>query len=190
MAASSTTINGVTYIAAGSLKVYDGASAFEDGFAYYPTISDPAKAFSAGDVADGTYSYAATYEWLDNKGNLHRSSPSEIKTGEMTAGPAAMDVLVDNLQLTDKENSGRTDVKIVLWRTTAGPGLIFYRVAETDNIRGSDVQTFLDTLADDDITDNEILYTQGGILENIQPPACRFVFEHRGRLVVGGLENG
>jgi hypothetical protein len=39
------------------------------------------------------------------------------------------------------------------------------------------------------IISNEFIYTEGGIVENIAPPACRFVSAHNGRLWALGLEN-
>jgi hypothetical protein len=188
--ASTAVINNNLYIASGALQVYDGVGSVEENFTYYPTILAVAPTISPGDLPDGDYQYCATYEWLDNQGNLHRSAPSAPVTATMTGGPASMGIEVDYLNLTNKEGTGRAEVKQVLYRTEEGPGSVFYRVDSFDNDTSASGNTILDGDADSAIIDNEILYTQGGILENIQAPTCDIVVAHGKRLVIGGLEDG
>jgi hypothetical protein len=189
---SVTKVNDALYFASGVLKVYDGVSVFDDNFAYYPdVISDDHLSGNPGNVEAGTYQYTATYEWLDNKGNLHRSAPA-LPYEITTAGSLTIIVDVSILSLSDKINQGRSQVKVVLWRTDetgAGP---FYRVTDRDN--DPDTINFVMRLTDNysntTITANEILYTQGGVLENIQAPASTSVTNHKNHLVITGLEDG
>lgn len=191
--ASSATLNEVLYLSSGLLKIYDGVSVFEEGFAYYPTIDSAAISIGEGDVADGVYQYVCTYEWLDNQGNLHRSAPSIPFELEISTGPGPVLVTVDNLCLTEKSLYGRSPVKIVLWRTTGeggSTGTTFYRVDEVDNLPDIAYQSFLDTYSDASLASQEILYTSGGVLENIQAPANTIVIPHNKHLIIAGLEDG
>jgi hypothetical protein len=196
LSCSSVRTNNNLYLAAGLLKVYDGATVFEDSFPYYPTMISvqPDPSSSIGDRGPGTFQYTATYEWLDNKGNLHRSSPAIPGLLDI-AGDVNTYVSVSILSLSKRVNFGRSDVKIVLWRTNntgTGP---FYRLHEISN---EDVDptggvyyyvSYLDGVADEDLTSNEILYTQGGVLENIQAPATTSITNHKNHLVITGLED-
>jgi hypothetical protein len=184
-----TKLNDVLYFSAGVLKVYDGISVFDDSFAYYPDVLS-ATTGAAGNVEAGDYQYTATYEWLDNKGNLHRSAPA-IPFEKVVGGSLIVDVEISLLALSDKVANGRSQVKVVLWRTDntgAGP---FYRVTDIDN--DPDAAAFVmeieDNYSDETISANEILYTQGGVLENIQAPASTSVTNHKNHLVITGLED-
>lgn len=74
------------HFAGGQLMMYDGKSVVEHGFEYYPETgfsAAPVVTYSGGGIGPGTSTshtfsveYEATYEWTDNQGQIHRSSPS------------------------------------------------------------------------------------------------------------------
>lgn len=74
------------HIAGGILNMYDGASVVEHGFNVYPeglATSLNLFATTPGGLGPGAstsqtnqYQYSAVYEWTDNQGQLHQSSPS------------------------------------------------------------------------------------------------------------------
>lgn len=66
-------------------------------------------------------------------------------------------------------NYATADIKIHIYRTEAG-GTVFYKTGEVTN----GTTTFNDTTTDADLQDNLVLYTEGGVLENDQPPTCKF----------------
>jgi hypothetical protein len=188
---SVTKLNDVLYFSSGVLKVYDGVSIFDDNFPQYPIVTNVYVGTfpDAGDVEPGDYQYTATYEWLDNKGNLHRSAPA-IPSSFANAGDYIVHITVANLALSEKVLNGRSDIKIVIWRTDSTGAGAFYRVGDIDNAAasGSDV-TFDDNVSNDDLTAREILYTQGGVIENIQAPAATAITNHKNHLVITGLED-
>src|SRR5690606_15421906 len=51
-------------------------------------------------------------------------------------------------------------------------------------------ETFYDHATDSEITDNEILYTDGGVQPNDLAPSCRFMALGEDRLWLGGLFDG
>lgn len=86
-----------TLLDGGMESMFDGQSVVEHNFNLYPEILTLDGAISVapgttgapsfftltasawlvgGGMAQGVYSYLATYEWIDSQGNLHRSAPS------------------------------------------------------------------------------------------------------------------
>ena len=189
-----TELNNSLFIAGGLLNSYDGDTVVEQGFNVFPEdVSVTSTPATAGSMSDGTYQYAVVYQWIDAKGNTHRSAPSIALTQVLSGGGAAQRVVlsIPTLRITEKQ-SPRTEVTLEVFRTVT-TGSIFYRVssitAPTNNDVGADTVSYNDTLADASITANEILYTTGGVLDNIAAPSCDLIVTHQNRLFIAGLTN-
>ena len=91
-------------------------------------------------------------------------------------------VTIPSLRITEKN-----DVNISLYRT-AGNGTLFYKVNtfQTPIINDKSVNyiTYTDTVSDDVLLGNEQLYTTGGEVENIAPPASNVIGAYKNRLLV------
>jgi hypothetical protein len=182
------------HITGGVLSMYDGASVVEHGFHLYPENVSGADG-SSGSMSDGDYNILAVYEWTDNFGQLHRSAPSPAVTVTVNGGGSTQKITatVPTLRLTAKNGTTRTNVSIAVYRTEAGPGEIYYRATSVtsptmNDITADTVAVDL-TISDTDLVSREILYTTGGVLENIAAPACSYICAFKNRLVLGGLEN-
>jgi hypothetical protein len=142
-----------------------------------------------GSLPAGQYAYRAIYEWVDGRGQIHRSAPSILDTITVGAG-SAVDVYVPTLRLTLK-TLPRAECKVVIYRSLADQVTVLYRLAETNNDTSVDTVVFTDTGAVTDATlaTQEILYTTGGVLENIAAPASKVITKHKNRLWLAGLEN-
>src|SRR5690606_4016912 len=85
--------------------------------------------------------------------------------------------------------TSKDGVRIGLFRTKDG-GTTFYRVDIPESlpilVSSSQTVTFKDVSSDSVIESNETLYTNGGVLENIAPPACRSVSVYQNRAVLSG----
>lgn len=174
------------HIAGGIVNTYDGVNVVEHSFHVFPEdLTNGSPTGTGGNYANGeTYAWKALYEWVDAKGQLHRSAPSVATSYTAAAALTSVSVTVPTLRLT-----GKSGVKVVLYRTV-GNGTIYYRSQETDNDTSADTVTIVDDTADTDLSNNEILYTTGGVLENIAPPACQSIVKHKNRLFLLGLEDG
>ena len=136
-----------------------------------------------GRIAIGDYQYSCCYEWTDFEGRVHRSAPSFPISFEALIGTLSNRWIPLSFTITDKTSVyGVKDINLVLYRTLAGPGLVYYRVTpnaepvynKTDVNNGLDALYFLyDNQSDAEIQDNETLYTTGGILENSSFPPTR-----------------
>lgn len=144
------------------------------------TISTP------GELTNGTRSYVAVYRWTDNNGRDHRSTPTLTPLQVVLSGGSdtqAVTVRVPTLRVTEKE-----DVVLELYRTEDA-GVTYYKVTDDLNPIISDPTVdyidILDTVSDADLISNQILYTTGGVLENIAAPAAFQVTAYNGnRLAV------
>jgi hypothetical protein len=102
----------------------------------------------------------------------------------ISGGPSTQTVTVSipTLRITDK-----TGVVIELYRTEDA-GSTYYLVTDPDsplmNDTSVDAVTFVDTLSDADLIDNELIYTTGGVLENIVAPACSQITAFGSRLAI------
>lgn len=185
-----TIAQGEPVLSGGVPALYDGAHCSELGTHYYPFIED-AEAGGIGSLtAETTYQWVAVYEWRDARGVRHQSVPSAIQELKLDVGEDSASFNVSTLQLTERQDveSSSWPVWIVIYRTLSN-GSIFYRETGTPVI-GANVENDLDdawythysTVADSSLATSEILYTDGGVLVNGQPPALRHVVQHAQRL--------
>lgn len=169
---------------------YDGKKPVELGFHVYPENVKVTTSGAGGLITAQTYNYAFTYEWTDGSGKLHRSAPS-VPTEIVTTGSTSTNTItVPTLRLTYK--TGANSVRIVgyRWSTANQSFYQFTSIASpTINSTTVDYLTFTDTLADSSIIGNNLLYTTGGVLENIAPPAAAAITVFRNRVWILSAED-
>jgi hypothetical protein len=159
--------------------------------------TDASGALGEGVLDDGTYGYRAIYVWHDRNGNVHRSAPSAPISIALSGGAADqfVSIKVPSLQLTDKQGDFGDPI-IELYRTTAN-GTIYYKVL---NVNTSEEHVFVpndttrewlilrdQSVDDTELISNEILYTTGGIVENIGPPACKHLTFLKDVAMIAGI---
>lgn len=175
------------HMTGGFLSMYDGVSVVEHGFHTYPL--EPATALNAGvsTIQAGTYQYVVVYEWMDNQGQLHLSAPSiPVSVVIGTSDTTTVTLTIPTLRLTDKV-APRAPVVITVYRTQADL-TTFYRLSSVSNPLFNDTTvdtvSYVDSVNDTFITGNPLLYTTGGILENIAPPATNLITNFHNRIVL------
>lgn len=174
----------------GLLWSYDGQGVAENNFHLFPEDIVATTASSAGGILAGTYSYLSTYEWRDRYGNTHRSAPSLPLSVQVPAGTSAqISIRVPTLRVTNKPG-----VNIVNYRTTPSiSASIYTRInspqAPLISSTASDSVAFTDFIRDDQLNGNALIYTTGGVLENIGAPAFAFVGRYKKRLFGLSAEN-
>jgi len=182
---------GQLHIVGGILQSYDGVSVTEHNFHLFPEGSTFTAQAAGGSLSDGTRSYQICYEWTDNLGQIHRSAPSIAEQLVLSGGGASqsVDITIPTLRLTAKRDN-RAPVRLVVYRTTAD-GTNYYRVtsiiAPLLNDTDVDSLNFTDTLSDETIITNDLLYTTGGIFENTAPPSSSLVVTYKNRVFLAGL---
>lgn len=176
----------------GFLWMYDGYLPVEQNFLLWPDIApisppNPVNADVALWVATGgsmaakpdgatntdAYFYQVTYEWTDNQGNAFRSAPS-IPIAVTTSGSGtvgSVSLIIPTLRLTMKTAN---PVKIVIYRWSVAQQIYYQVTSITEPLLNDttvDEVTFTDTSSDATILGNNILYTTGGVVENVSGPA-------------------
>lgn len=123
------------------------------------------------------YYYQFTYEWTDNAGNAFRSAPSIpiplTTTGSATTGSVVLNI--PTLRLTYKISS---PVKIVIYRWSVGQQIYYQTTSITAPLLNDttvDSVTYTDVNNDATILGNNIIYTNGGVVEDINAPASNIM---------------
>ena len=116
-----TQLGSATYLAGGSLSMYDAQGVTEVGFPLFPE-GIQAVVSAGGAVPAGTYQAVAVYEWVDGQGQRHQSAPSKPVSFTTTGGNQTVTITCPTLLLSQK-----TGVTLVLY-VTQDAGTIFNRV--------------------------------------------------------------
>jgi hypothetical protein len=175
------------HIAGGFLWMFDGTSTVEHNFHLWPEDVALTAATTGGSLTAQQYYYQVVYEWMDAQGNIHRSAPSIPQTVTTTGTTSAVTLNIPTLRLTYK-----TSVKIAIYRWSAGQQS-YYQVTSVAspllNDPTADSVSFVDTQADSTIIGNSLIYTTGGVVENIAAPACSSLALYKSRLMVLNAED-
>ncbi len=186
---NSTEIGSNLNLSGGLLWAYDGYQIVEQGFNVYPDNVIVTTATGVGNITAQTYYYVAIYEWADNQGNIHRSAPSLAVSQVTTTASSTNTIKVPTLRLTYKTAN---PVKIVLYRWSTAQQTYFQVTSLTSptlNSTTTDNVTITDALADSAIVGNSILYTTGGVIENIGAPATSVQALFKSRLFAVDAED-
>ena len=183
-------ISNTLYLTGGQLWQYDGIRPVEQGFHVYPPNLGVTTIATGGNVGASTYYYAFCYEWTDNQGNLHRSAPS-IPVAITTTGATSTNTInVPTLRLTYKISPN--PVRLVGYRWSVAQQTFYQFTSILSPIVNDTTIDFIavtDTLSNLQILGNAILYTTGGVIENIAPPASISTALFKNRLFMITAEN-
>jgi len=178
-------------ISGGFLWAYDGYLPVENDFFLWPDSVEAAWSATGGSIAaqpDGAtntdaYYYQVTYEWTDNQGNAFRSAPS-IPVAVTTTGSGSTGSITLNIPTLRLTYKIANPLKIVIYRWSVAHQT-YYQVtsitAATLNNTTVDSISYIDTLADSSIVGDNIIYTTGGVIENVNGPASNIMtlFDNR-----------
>jgi len=115
--------------------------------------------------------------------------PSASSPGDtlQTLDVYSAELSIPTLRITAKQSPIRANAWIEVYRTQANQSLFFLVSSITDPIYNNtavDTVPFTDVESDIFIQSNLQLYTTGGVLENISPPAPKLIWQYRGRLIL------
>lgn len=179
---STSEIGGTLHLSGGFLWMYDGVTPVEHGFNLWPDNVEATTATTGGLMTAQQYYYQVTYEWTDNQGNTHRSAPSLPLTITTTGTTSTVTLTVPTLRLTYKISN---PVKIVIYRWSAAQQNYYQTTSTTSPIINDttvDYITYVDTHADSAIIGNSLIYTTGGVIEDIPAPSTSATTLYQSRL--------
>jgi len=131
---------------------------------------------AAGSLTDGTYSVKLVYVWFSSEGERYESAPSPAQEVTLAVGEDTIE-----LDFPISQQSTVSNIVIEVYRTLVGGSTYYMCYAEEINTAGS-VDTVDLEYADSVISDNRILYTDGGVLSNRPLPECRCLITRRDRV--------
>lgn len=179
------------HLTGGYVTMYDGVKPVEHQFHVYPEDLQVTTANSGGHLKDQIYYYIAVYEWTDAQGNIHRSAPSVPITITTSGGNVSVNtVKVPYLRLTAK--TGINNVRIVIYRWSTAQQIYYQITSMTSpqtNVTTSDLLSYSDSVADATILGNNIIYTNGGVVEDIAAPASNCLAAIRNRVFLIDAED-
>jgi hypothetical protein len=131
--------------------------------------------FTAGTTNSYVYAFHYEYTYVVNGETTFQDfgpvTYVTVTTGAVIAGGAptaitAIPVLANGATL----NYDTVTVRVFIYRTINN-GLTFYKLGQVTN----GTTTFTDNFTDASIVNNDLLYTNGGVLEYESPPKCKYV---------------
>ena len=168
----SSEIANTLHLTGGQLWMYDSVKPVEHGFQVWPENVAATTATGSGGLIAQTYFYQFTYEWTDNQGFLHRSAPSIPLMVTTTTGSSTNTLYVPTLRLTYKVSPN--PVRIVGYRWSTAQQVFYQFTSITSPVINDttiDYVTIIDSNSDAAILGQTLLYTTGGVIEDIAAPA-------------------
>ena len=187
------TVARVLNIAGGFVKSYDGTSVTEQGFHLYPEITT-IDGTGAGTVPAGSYSYKCVWEWYDNNGQVVRSQtslPSIIVLGSTHSVVLTVNTLPVSARI-GYPGYNDTFPVLAVYRTLT-TGTTYYRVNQltTEYVYNDNTVAtiqYTDNKTDAQISSNAVLYTTGGVFDNIATPSANLLTLQKNRVVIAGCD--
>ncbi len=160
----------------------------ENGFPYAPEIAVQLAGTTGNLTASEAYTYKAVYRWFDSRGRVHRSAPSEAKSVTTSSTNLKVTTRIATLDGSGKIGPIAAEPVAEIYRSwNGGP---YYYVSETTGITSatfSDVSiTLADNIADVGVEDNDVLYTDLGVLPTEPPSGARLICSSGDRLFAVG----
>lgn len=178
------------HLTGGILWMFDGVKPVEHGFNVWPEDVTATTSGAGGNLSAQDYFYQVTYEWTDGAGNVHRSAPSVPVMVTTVGATSSNTVNIPTLRLTYKTTPNAVRIVIYRWSTAQQN---YYQITSITspllNNPSVDSVTYIDTQSDADILGNELIYTTGGIVENIAAPASSASTLFKSRLFVVDAED-
>lgn len=178
------------HLGGGFVWMYDGTRPVEHNFHVYPEDIQVSTATGSGDLINQQYYYQVTYEWTDAQGNIHRSAPSAPVGQLTTTANSTNTLIIPTLRLTYKTGTSKVRIVVYRWSTTQEN---YYQITSitspTLNDPTVDYVTIIDTKSDSDILGNQLIYTTGGVVENIAMPSVSATTLYKSRLVIIDAED-
>ena len=141
-------------------------------------LPNVANTFTATGGSGANYVYALVVKYDYAVGDVSYTDYSAVTVKEFTnigtatpaSSPAVTVGSIPVLANAASEHYDTANLKIEVYRTTNG-GTVLYRVGEVTN----GTTSFSDTVSDNSLILNTLLYTEGGVVDNARPPKAKYV---------------
>lgn len=175
--------NRVSYFANGLVFGFDGLMPV-DVTHYNAPVVTATDMGTAGSVDAGDHSYILVFEYEDAEGNLHRSLPSAAEVVTFTAPDDEVDISYAAPGVFANDLVEGVGLRVALYRTLVDR-TEFRLVKRESPVAHPTIAGYYqitDTASDTSISANELLYTDGGVVENSPPPPARDILKAKRRV--------
>ncbi len=188
-------LGGLLYVAGGFVGAWDGVRLVEAGFFDTPVIDSATPSNGAGALTpESLYVYAVAFEWYDTQGNRHLSPVSDDTSVTTGASDDTVTLVVSAPHSIRGSQSADTGGKIIVYRTKVAPDRTKRRAAfEFTAASFAQSVTITDLASDDEISTQEVIYTQGsrgtlsGPLQHEAPFPAQYLTAGSSRIGTAGL---
>lgn len=135
--------------------------------------SDPSIVIGTAGALGYIYAFAYYYEYQSGQKTFVDIGPTKQVRITNSSDPGSSSNTVNGIPTLSNgstDNFDTTNIKVKIYRTV-GDGDVLYEIGEVNNGTSS----FIDNNADADIQQNVTIYTTGGVLDNDEPPRCKYV---------------
>lgn len=172
------------------IKVYiDGSNDLQVRTAGMPALATaPTVTSSGGSGNNYLYAFLYYYEYTVGTTTFADFGPTTLKTLSNAGAPNTNTVNITAIPVISNGstlNYDTTTIKVHIYRTTNN-GVVFYKVGEVTN----GTTTYNDTTSDATLVNNLLLYTNGGVLDNNEPPKCKYLHIVNGVCYYGNVQEG
>ena len=157
------------------IKIYkDGSNVYQVRTAGMPHLATSPSCASSGG-AGNNYVYAFLYYYTYTVGTaVFEDFGGTTQVQVLNAGaPDVNQVNISSIPVLANgvtDNYDTTNIKVKVYRTTAG-GDVFYYVGQVTN----GTTTYTDTMSDVTLETKELLYINGGVSDNAPPPLSKYI---------------
>ena len=136
------------------------------------------------------YIYAFHYAYLYNRAQEEFADFGPVTLVEVngSADPGATPNSISVIPVLANGATNNWDtaaIKVYIFRSVDA-GTTYYKIGEVTN--GTTV--FSDTFADSAISDNEVIYTEGGVVDNDEPPKAKYIHVVQNKMYYAHLREG
>lgn len=188
-------MGGNLVISGSFVSSYDGYQLRELQPQVYPEKCGISTSTSGGSITADTYYYVSCFAITDNQGNVHRSAPSIPSNPITTTGSTSTNTVQASCYWVGSESitaSAVDQARIELYRYSITQPIYYLVTSITNplvNNPAAEFVTFTDTFSNTSIAGSNILYTTGGVIENISPPPSNIFASYRSRLFMVDAED-
>ena len=156
-------------------KLYkDSGGTYQLRTAGMPALaSDPTITPTASGSATFLYAFLYQYTYTAGEEEFQDFGPTKVIEVTNSDDPSSNQNDITGIPVLSNgatESYDTSSIKVFIYRTIDG-GTTLYKIGEVTN----GTTTFTDTFSDSSIQSNEVIYTEGDVLDNDPPPLAKFV---------------
>lgn len=164
-------------------KAYAGDTPVESTLLLAPDVN-AVLTDTGGTLDSGSYGFAVVLETTDKIGRIYKSAPGGPGSVTLTSASKKF-----SIQFMPAAFTYHKSLTPVLYLTEAN-GSILYRTSLTATRATGPYSTFEVSALPANLTEGEIIYTEGGVVPNVAPECVTSLVEHKGRVFAGTASPG